>query len=128
MGMDYKYAGSASYPRFDEEVKKVVEILGGKETAELKARKENEGQTFMGHWFGYASAADGKMEKYIFPRETNPLLVRWFNNIYAEYTAEETKKIFELLSPHKDAIMEVCSQMYCELEDLVEYEEGWELS
>ena len=30
MGMDYRYAGSASYSRFDEEMTKVAEILGGK--------------------------------------------------------------------------------------------------
>lgn len=49
MGMDYQYAGSASYPRFDEEVKKVVEILGGKETAELVARKDEQNKSFLGY-------------------------------------------------------------------------------
>lgn len=128
MGMDYQYAGSASYPRFDEEVKKVVEILGGKETAELVARKDEQNKSFLGYWFGYSSSASSEMEKYAFPKDTDPLLVRWFNHIYAPYTAEETRKIFELLSPHADAIQDVCSQMYSELESLVEYEEGWELS
>ena len=30
MGMDYQFAGSASYPRFNDELKAVVELFGGK--------------------------------------------------------------------------------------------------
>ena len=29
MGMDYQYAGSASYPRFDRELCLVAEVFGG---------------------------------------------------------------------------------------------------
>ena len=40
MGMSYEYAGSASYPRFDEEVCAVAAVFGGVKTEELKkARK-----------------------------------------------------------------------------------------
>ena len=43
MGMDFQYAGSASYPRFDKEVCAVAEIFGGEKTEHLKERLKTEG-------------------------------------------------------------------------------------
>lgn len=36
MGMDYRYNGSASYPRFNDEVFKIARLLGGKPKFEFK--------------------------------------------------------------------------------------------
>lgn len=48
MGMDYQYAGSASYPRFDRELCEIVKVFGGIETAHLKERKETENERPLG--------------------------------------------------------------------------------
>lgn len=125
MGMDYQYAGSASYPRFDKEVKTLVELFGGCETDELKNRKEN--QTGIDHWFGYMSSADSKMEKYTFPKETNEILVKWFNNIYEKFNAEETQIVFDEIKKHSKEVNEISGQIYYELETLCEDGECWEL-
>ena len=44
MGMDYQYAGSASYPRFDRELCSVAEVFGGVKTEHLKEREETENE------------------------------------------------------------------------------------
>ena len=38
MGMDYRWAGSASYPRFDRELCAVAEVFGGIKAEHLKER------------------------------------------------------------------------------------------
>ena len=40
MGMDYIYAGSVSYPRFNDEVKGIVELFGGKMVTNRKPQEE----------------------------------------------------------------------------------------
>ena len=60
MGMDYQYAGSASYPRFDRELCEVAKVLGGVETAHLKERKETETERPFGYWFGFLSSDNSK--------------------------------------------------------------------
>ena len=125
MGMDYQYAGSASYPRFDDEIKKVVELLGGVESKELQNRKETENERPFGYWFGYMSSSDDNMEKYIFPEGTNKIVVKWFNHIYDDFSPEDTKIIYKELHPYKDSIQGVCRQLWCELRNLYAYGEGW---
>lgn len=60
MGMDYQYAGSASYPRFDRELCEVAKVFGGIETAHLKERRETESERPLGYWFGFLSSDDSK--------------------------------------------------------------------
>lgn len=124
MGMDYYYAGSASYPRFDREVCAVAEIFGGIKTEHLKEREATEGERRFGYWFGFMSSDNSKEPKFVFPKGTNETLVKWFNNIYDEFTAEETKEIWECVSKHPE-IKDISSQIWIELEYLVEDNEGW---
>lgn len=106
MGMDYSYAGSASYPRFNEELYAVAKVLGG-----TKERCE----------------ATGKL-KFVFPDGTNEILVRWFNNIYGEdFTEEETKIIWECIKNYPE-IVEISYQIWYELKTLVDYNEAWYIS
>lgn len=44
MGMDYQYAGSSSYPRFDRELCLVAEVFGGEKTEHLKERLATENE------------------------------------------------------------------------------------
>ena len=125
MGMDYSYSGSSSYPRFDREIKSLVELFGGRETKELEKRKETENERPCGYWFGYMSSAEPNMQKYVFPKETNEILVKWFNNIYNTFTEEETVIVFTEIKKHKAKVLEISSQIYNELETLCECNEGW---
>lgn len=125
MGMDYRYAGSASYPRFDRELCDIAKIFGGIETEHLKERKETESERPLGYWFGFLSSDDSKEQKFIFPKETNEVLVRWFNDVYNEnFTLEDTRTIWNHISKHPE-IREISSQIWNELESLCEVNETW---
>ena len=127
MGMDYKYSGSSSYPRFDRELCEIAKIFGGIETEHLRERKETENERPFGYWFGFLSSDDSKLPKFIFPDGTNNILVKWFNNIYYEFTTEETKIIWEYISKYPE-IENISDQIWNELKELVKYNEGWEIS
>ena len=100
MGMDYGYAGSATYSRFFNELRAVAIVFGGIETENLQ-------------------------ERFVFPKGTNEILVRWFNNIYGEdFTAEETKAVWECVSQHPE-IEDISGQIWYELEMLNEGNEAW---
>lgn len=125
MGMDYRYAGSASYPRFDRELCDIAKIFSGIETAHLKERKETENERPFGYWFGFLSSDDSKEPKFIFQKETNEVLVRWFNDVYNEnFTLEDTRTIWNHISEHPE-IREISSQIWNELESLCEDNEAW---
>ena len=99
MGMDYQYAGSASYPRFSEEICSVAKVFGG------KRNNSNE-------------------PKYVFPEGTNEVLIKWFNNLYGDFNEEETKIVWEYISAHPE-IQEISNQLWTELEMLVAVDECW---
>lgn len=44
MGMDYRWSGSSSYPRFDRELCAIAAIFGGIKTDHLKERESTEGK------------------------------------------------------------------------------------
>ena len=126
MGMDYQYAGSASYPRFDRELCSVVEVFGGIKTEHLKEREETENERPFGYWFGFLSSGSSDLPKFVFPEGTNEVVVKWFNNIYEDFNEEETKIIWENISAHPE-IKEISNQLWRELEQLAECNEGWRI-
>ena len=126
MGMDYQYAGSASYPRFDRELCSVVEVFGGIKTEHLKEREETENERPFGYWFGFLSSDSSDLPKFTFPEDTNEVLVKWFNNVYDEFSEEETKIVWEHISTHPE-IKEISIQLWRELEQLAECNEGWRI-
>ena len=127
MGMNYEYAGSASYPIFDREICSVVEIFGGTKTEHLKEREMTENERPFGYWFGFMSSDDSDEPKFLFPEGTNEILIKWFNNLYDGLSAEETKIVWEHISRHPE-IKEISDQLWHELEMLVENDEGWSIS
>lgn len=126
MGMDYSWAGSASYPRFDRELCAVAEIFGGIKTEHLKNRENTENERPFGYWFGFLSSDDANEKKFIFPEETNETLVKWFNDIYGDFNSEETKAIWEEIFKHPE-IKEISSQIWYELEMLTQFNESWHI-
>lgn len=125
MGMDYKYAGSASYPRFDRELCSVAEVFGGIKTEHLKEREATENERPFGYWFGFLSSDFSDESKFAFPEGTNETLVKWFNQPYCEdFTEEETKAVWEQISAHPE-IQDISRQIWRELEQLVEAGENW---
>lgn len=124
MGMDYSWSGSASYPRFDKELCAVAEVFGGIQTEHLKERKATENERPFGYWFGFLSSDDSNEAKFIFPEGTNEILVRWFNNIYGDFTVEETKTVWEHISKHAE-IEEISLQIWHELKVCDEVNDAW---
>lgn len=130
MGMSYKYAGSASYPRFDRELQEIAELFGGKSTKYLTEHKETENERLFGYWFGYYSSLDSKIPRFSFPESTNPLLVVWFNDIYSDYhffDTEETKVIYEELKKHWNDVCNISPQIANEIETCVDFDECWDI-
>lgn len=124
MGMDYSWAGSASYPRFDRELCAVAEVFGGIKTEYLKEREVTENERPLGYWFGFLSSDDSNNTKFVFPVGTNETLIKWFNNIYGDFTVEETQTIWNHVSTHPE-IEDISCQIWYELEMLTENDEAW---
>ena len=125
MGMDYRWAGSASYPRFDRELCAVAEVFGGIKTEHLKNREATEHERPLGYWFGFLSSDGSNEPKFVFPEGTNEILVKWFNNPYGEdFTEEETAIIWEQISAHPE-IEEISYQIWHEFDMLTQTNESW---
>lgn len=127
MGMDFKYAGSASYPRFDRELCEVAKVFGGIETEHLKERKVTENERALGYWFGFLSSDDSDIIKFVFPNGTNVTLVNWFNNIYNKFSVEETETVWKYIKEHPE-IEEFSSQIWNELRCLTDIGDYWDIS
>ena len=85
--MCYRFAGSASYPRFNDEVKAVVELFGGKMLTNRKPPEE-------------CTALEYFMEaplKYEFPDNTPEVLCKWANKPYKRLTVDETEELYSIL-------------------------------
>ena len=124
MGMDYQYAGSASYPKFDRELCAVAKVFGGIKTEHLKEREETEHGRPCGYWFGFLSSDNCKEDKFAFPQNTNSVLVKWFNNIYDIFTQEETLEVWKNISNHQE-IKDISNQIWYELEMLIGCNGWW---
>lgn len=126
MGMDYQYAGSASYPRFDRELCAVAKVFNGEKTEYLKGRESTENERPLGYWFGFLSSDNSDEPKFIFPEGTNEILVKWFNDIYGDFTEEETMVVWDCVSEHPE-IQDISHDIWYELEHLVENNESWSI-
>lgn len=118
MGMDYRYAGSASYPRFNDEIKGIVELFGGRMTTNRKPQEEcNMIEYFM-----------EKPLEYEMPEGTPKIIVKWVNEPFEDYSSKEVREIYKFLEPKWDKVEEISDQIAYELQTLVEYFEGWSIS
>lgn len=130
MGMSYKYAGSASYPRFDRELQEIAELFDGKPTQYLEEREKTENERPLGYWFGFYSSANSKIPRFSFSKSTNPILIIWFNDIYSDYhffDTKETRVIYEELKKHWNDVCKISPQIASEIETCVRYGECWNI-
>ncbi len=124
MGMDYKFAGSASYPRFDREIQAIAEKFGGKLSERSQKRLDNDGG--IDYWFGFLSGDQSDAPKFIFPEGTDATLSAWLNNPYEDMEPDETARVWELIRQYPE-IEDISGQIWYELESLVELGEGWSI-
>lgn len=128
MGVDYKWSGSASYPRFDRELCAVSEVFGGIKTEHLKERERTENERPLGYWFGFLSSDGSSETKFVFPEGTNETLIKWFNDPYNEdFTEEETAVIWEQIAAHPE-IQDISWQIWHELDMLAQNYESWHIT
>lgn len=124
MGVDYRYAGSASYPRFDKEICEIAKIFSGEKTEYLiKREKNSSNESTLDYWFGFLKS-DSKETNFVFPKGTDETLVKWLNDPYAIFDEKETKVIWNHISNHPE-IEDISDQIWRELETLVECGHGW---
>lgn len=117
MGMDYKFAGSASYPRFNSELKAVVELFGGK----METKRKPQEECTMLEYF---------MEeplKYSFPEGTPKVLCKWANKPYDGLTVAETEELYSILKTKWDEVKTASEQIAYELDDLHSRGLGWSI-
>lgn len=122
MGMSYEYAGSASYPRFYEEVCAVAAVFGGVKTKDLKQREKAAPKGTINWWF----SDDPNKPRFIFPNCANETIVKWINNIYEPRTVEETKEIWKHVCIRHE-IKDISRQIWNELRERCLRNEGWEI-
>ncbi len=117
MGMDYQFVGSATYPRFNDEVKGIVELFGGKMITNRRPKEEcTMVQYFM-----------EKPLRYKFLYNTPFVFKKWANDPYGEFTLKETKKIYEFLKTKEKEVERISKQILKEFEYCVMYNEPWQI-
>lgn len=127
MGMDYKYAGSASYPRFDKEISDIVtQVLGGCKSNKL-IQKEN---SVKGDWVSsmFGTASNMKDDKYVFPDDVPGNVAYFFNHLYDKHSPGFMNDVYLFLSSYFDKISKISNQFVTELEMIHSMNEFWKLS
>lgn len=107
MGMDYQFAGSASYPRFNDELKAVIELFSGKMETSRKHKDE--------------------CAKYAFPEGTAKVLCKWANKPYDELTVAETEKLYSILKTKWNEVEAVSEQIAYEFDCLHSWGLCWSI-
>lgn len=121
MGMDYLFSGSASYPRFNDELSKIVELFGGSIVTNRKPANE----CTMVEYFMEAPL------KYIFKEGTPGVFIKWANDPYGDYnsfTFEETKELYIFLKTKWNKVKEISSQIANELKTCYQNKCPWSIS
>lgn len=127
MGVDYKFSGSASYPRFNEELESIaVQVFGATVTQEFKdALKKPENNTITGYFFAKAHEIPNK---YVWPENTPDVVKTFFNNPREFYDPDIVKELWKYVEPHSQKIEELSWQFLDELKNCAFYDESWSLS
>jgi len=127
MGVDYKWAGSASYPRYYEEMAAVAtKVFGAKITDEYQSEQgKPENHTMLNYFIGKAHTKPTR--KFEFPEGTPKIVCRFFEEPEEYYDAEETAELWSLVKDNQ-LVEELSHQLYEELKLDAEYGEGYYVS
>ena len=94
--------------------------------AEQKGSRSPEAPADIVILFVLMSSDNTEHEKIVFPEGTNPVLVKWFNNIYGDFTVEETRIVWEQVKKHP-VIKNISDQIWNELEELSAWNDSWSI-
>lgn len=127
MGMDYQFAGSASYDRFDREIIALAQAFDGKLNPDFQ-RRMNDTQCKSIYPFGIinVSEEDRQADKFIFPDGFDKIVAHWLNHPFDEVSAMDTQHIYSILSMHP-GVSSISHQIYTELQQCCETECGWNI-
>lgn len=128
MGMDFRYASSASYPRFDSMIRRIATAFGAVEKPESEEYK-NKVEGTLDWWFGTFDR-DSK-HKFIWPDGTSPTIRDFVEDPYAsndwpEDIYEELKSKFPDGDESYDGEDNIRQIMY-ELECCIEFGSLWDV-
>lgn len=127
MGMCYQYAGSASYPRFESELRQIAKTLGCQETKHITELEDISKRKPFGYWFGIFANDDGESPKFNVPDTLPEAVAKWINNPYDARTPNDTMQIWNTVSLHPE-IQDFAGQIWSELQQLAECHAGWNIT
>lgn len=127
MGMDYQFAGSASYDRFDREIIALAQAFGGKLNPDFQ-RRMSDIQSKVFYPFGTinVSEEDRQADKLVFPDGFDKIIAHWLNHPFDEVSAADTKHIYSILNVHP-WVGSISYQICTELQQCCENECGWNI-
>lgn len=115
MGMDYTYAGSATYFRFGDEHNKVVKLFGAIESSHIVKRTES-----------FQTVGDLNY-RYKFPEGTPDAFYKWANEPFGYFNYEQTKTVYDFMQPKWEEVKEISFQIAQELEYCMEDHSYWNI-
>lgn len=126
MGVDYRYSGSASYPRFYEEVEGIaVKVFGAKKTEDYGNKQADpKNNDMIGYFMGRAHTSCDK--KFDFPDDVPETVQRFLEKPQDKYTDKEVRQIWEAFKCHPE-IDDISNQIYEELKYCAKYGYDWYL-
>lgn len=96
MGVDFFFSGSASYPRYYEEVEKIaVQCFGATLSNKFVKDEKKVKKNLLNPEYMFGSVHD-RPDKFIFPKETPKIIVEFCREpVDKEYNARELWKVFQ---------------------------------
>lgn len=119
MGMDYRFAGSASYSRFEDELTSVAKLFGGLPIDKIKKEEK------VFYPWGVMNLQDGSSTKFVFDKELPNEVIKFFNDPYGNFSIKETEIIYNTLHEKWEEVKEVSWQISNELLNCVMAKESW---
>ena len=111
MGMDYIWAGTASYPRFRKEMQEVIAIFGGIPKEQIT---ENKSSSNSDEW-------------YTFTQDVPIAFKKWANHPYEDLDFNETDIVYNVLNSKRNEVMKVSSQIMEEFDSLHQFGDYWHI-
>lgn len=123
MGVDFFFSGSASYPRYYEEVEKIaVQCFGATLNNKfVKAEKKVE-KSLLNPEYMFGSVHD-RHDKFIFPKETPKIIVEFCREpVGKNYNSRELWKVFQQHPEIEDISFQIWNEVKVSAECGCSYE------